>query len=70
MSRRIRVPRPDVGLCSACTHAAVQQGSNDNEFWRCRAADENPKLLKYPPLPVRACEVFESKAGADEAGGS
>jgi hypothetical protein len=49
-----------VGLCASCAHAAVQQSARGSEFWRCRRADVDPTLRRYPPLPVRACHAFES----------
>jgi len=49
-----------VGLCVRCTHAAVQGSAKGSEFWRCRAADDDERLLRYPPLPVRACHAFEA----------
>jgi len=52
--------RPDlrVGLCARCAHATVQRSARGSEFWRCRRADEDPTLERYPPLPVRACHAF------------
>jgi hypothetical protein len=52
--------RPDVGLCAVCTHAAVQRSARGGEFWRCRAADTCPRLLRYPPLPVTGCPAFQA----------
>jgi hypothetical protein len=48
-----------VGLCARCAHASVQRSARGSEFWRCRRADEDPTLRRYPPLPVRACHAFE-----------
>jgi hypothetical protein len=53
--------RPDVGLCAACVHAAVQRSAKASEFWRCRAADTDERLLRYPPLPVTDCHAFEEQ---------
>jgi hypothetical protein len=50
--------RPDVGLCARCSQAIVQRSARGNEFWRCGAADEDARLLRYPPLPVRGCPAF------------
>jgi hypothetical protein len=44
-----------VGLCASCVHASVQRNKRGSEFWRCRAADTDERLRRYPPLPVRAC---------------
>lgn len=51
-------PRPEIGLCSICRHAHVQESAKGSVFWRCRAADEDPRLRRYPPLPVSTCPVF------------
>jgi hypothetical protein len=48
-----------VGLCAGCAHASVQRSARGSEFWRCRRADVDPTLRRYPPLPVRACHAFE-----------
>lgn len=54
-----RRPDPAVGLCSVCLHASVQRSKRGSAFWRCRAADTDPRLLRYPPLPVRACHAHQ-----------
>jgi hypothetical protein len=59
-----RPPRdPDVGLCAACAHAATQRSARGSVFWRCLAAERDPRLRRYPPLPVSRCHAFE-RAGA------
>jgi hypothetical protein len=35
----------------------VQRGGR-SAFWRCARADSDPRFLRYPPLPVRACPGF------------
>lgn len=47
-----------VGLCARCIHATVQRSAKGSEFWRCRAADDDPTLMRYPPLPVQACHAM------------
>ncbi len=47
-----------IGLCARCVHATVQRNAKGREFWRCRAADDDPRLLRYPPLPVLACHAM------------
>lgn len=62
--------RPEVGLCARCFHAACQRNERGSEFWRCRAAEEDPRLLRYPPLPVQRCFAFRPLAsGGEDAGG-
>lgn len=52
---------PAVGLCSACRHATTQENAKGNTFWRCRAADGDERLMRYPPLPVRRCFAFAGR---------
>jgi hypothetical protein len=49
-----------VGLCARCVHAVRQTSARGSHFWRCRAADSDPTLLRYPPLPVRECHAFRA----------
>lgn len=48
---------PEVGLCSVCAHAIRQPNARGSVFWRCRAADDDARLLRYPPLPVTRCHA-------------
>lgn len=57
---------PLTGLCSQCRHASVQRSPRGSEFWRCLAAEENPRLLRYPPLPVLRCSGYERREAAPE----
>lgn len=66
MSRQARPLDAGVGLCAACVHAAQQKSSRGSVFWRCRRADTDPRLLRYPPLPVTRCPGFESSDDAPE----
>jgi hypothetical protein len=54
---------PDVGLCAACAHAVTQRSARGSVFWRCQAAESDPRLRRYPPLPVSRCHAFE-RAGS------
>lgn len=54
-----------VGLCASCRHVAVQTTARGSRFYRCRRAETDPRYVRYPPLPVRACPGYEAKgAGA------
>ena len=55
-------PRPDprVGLCAGCRHAVRQPGREGAVFWRCALAERDPRFVRYPPLPVLACDGFET----------
>jgi hypothetical protein len=59
-------PAARVGLCAGCAHAAVQRSARGSEFWRCRRADVDPSLRRYPPLPVLACRAFEPGEPANQ----
>jgi len=58
---------PAVGLCSLCRNARHQRNPRGSAFWRCAASDRDPRLLRYPPLPVTACHAFAAK-GSGEPG--
>ncbi|MEX2015338.1 MAG: hypothetical protein WD873_01790 [Candidatus Hydrogenedentales bacterium] len=50
---------PAVGLCSVCVHAQrVPHPRGGVGYWRCAMAEIDPRFLKYPGLPVRACDGF------------
>jgi len=61
---------PSVGQCSVCEHASVQTSARGNRFWRCRRADLDARLLRYPPLPVASCPGYDARTGDDAALGS
>ena len=52
-------PDPDVGLCARCRHARTHRTARGSTFWQCAAAERDPRLRKYPPLPVWQCPAFE-----------
>lgn len=53
----------DPGLCGACRHGIPQASARGSVFWRCRRAESDSRFLRYPPLPVRACEGFGPTEG-------
>lgn len=59
----VRVPLPEVGLCSACRHTLRQASARGQRFWRCRRSDTDAAFRRYPPLPVQECAGFESGEG-------
>ena len=52
-------PDPAVGLCAACRHARTQETARGSRFWRCLRAETDPRLVRYPRLPVRECPGYE-----------
>ena len=57
-----RNPRPDVGLCATCRHAAVIVSDRGSRFYRCERANTDPRFPRYPPLPVVACIGYDERA--------
>jgi hypothetical protein len=50
------------GLCRSCKHARLVNSDRDQVFLLCEAHSFNPRLDKYPALPVWACESYELQA--------
>lgn len=42
------------GLCASCGHLKLL-ASRRSVFVRCGLAEEDPRFLRYPALPVVAC---------------
>jgi len=58
-----------VGLCAGCAHAR-RVVTPRSTFWLCRLAATDPRFVKYPRLPVRACEGYEEGGEAPAATGA
>ena len=52
-----------VGLCAACAHAKQITSAKGSTFWLCGKAETDPRLLKYPRLPVLRCHAYEREDG-------
>jgi hypothetical protein len=48
----------EVGLCSHCRHARIVETPR-SRFWHCARAAWDPRLEKYPRLPVLTCPGYE-----------
>ncbi|HMB52233.1 MAG TPA: hypothetical protein VKU40_02880 [Thermoanaerobaculia bacterium] len=46
------------GLCASCRHLELV-GSKRSVFVLCGRAADDPRFLRYPPLPVAACAGYE-----------
>jgi len=55
-----RDPLP--GLCASCRFARTQESAKGSRFSRCLRADEDPRFMRYPPLPVRECSGYAERA--------
>jgi hypothetical protein len=49
---------PPPGLCGTCAHARVVRNRRGSVFHLCRAAADDPRLRRYPVLPVLRCHAF------------
>ncbi len=58
---------PPPGLCGACAHARIVANRRGSVFHLCRAAADDPRLRRYPVLPVLRCHAFRPR---DDAGAS
>ena len=68
MTLENRPPAPDaagVGLCATCAHARRVTSARRAVFWLCERAATDPRLTRYPRLPVLRCPGYERAAGAD-----
>lgn len=50
------------GLCGRCAHRHVIVNARGSRFYRCRRAEHDPRLVRYPRLPVTSCPGFEETA--------
>ena len=48
------------GLCSTCLHLRHQQTKRGTTYFRCARSDQDDRYLRYPPIPVYACDGFEA----------
>ncbi|MCA9632433.1 MAG: hypothetical protein KC766_32495 [Myxococcales bacterium] len=62
MSRDSNTDR--VGLCVSCEHARSIRSARGSTFWLCEASKSDPRLRKYPQLPVRQCVGYRGNAEA------
>ena len=53
-----------VGLCVSCQHVREITSDRGAHFYLCLAAKSDPRLRKYPPLPVFSCPGYEPQAAS------
>ena len=51
------------GLCLRCRHAKLNQTRRGPAYLRCTRAAWDPRLTRYPRLPVRECAGFDERPG-------
>jgi hypothetical protein len=60
------------GLCAACQHAKLNETRRGTVYLRCTRAAWDPRLPRYPRLPVAECVGFDpvsGSPGAEQQGG-
>ena len=57
-ARLVELP-PEIGLCAQCRHVRPIESGRGSVFYLCSRAATDPRLEKYPRLPVRACPCYE-----------
>jgi hypothetical protein len=55
-----------VGLCSVCRHARTTGNRRGSVFYLCTMAERDPRLSRYPPLPLARCPAFQPVSGVGE----
>lgn len=59
---------PAPGLCAGCAHLELIE-SPRSVFVRCGLAREDPRLPRYPALPVLDCPGYSPFTDADDSSG-
>ena len=49
----------EAGLCAACRHAKLNETRKGTAYLRCTRAAWDPRLPRYPRLPVSDCPGFD-----------
>jgi len=50
------------GLCGDCIHSREVESARGSTFILCNLSLTDPRLPKYPRLPVLTCEGYKKKA--------
>lgn len=50
---------PPAGLCESCRHAREIRSARGSRFLLCNLAATDPRLRRYPQLPVLECHGKE-----------
>ena len=60
---------PDVNapeLCASCVHAQRIESSKGSTFVLCRLSYTDPRFVRYPRLPVLACDGYSPEEADTE----
>ena len=56
-------PGPQAGLCDTCLSQQIVRNTRGSVFSLCRRAREEPdRYVRYPQLPVIACDGYRQAA--------
>ena len=47
------------GLCGACSQGRPIRSGKGSTFFLCERSRDDPRYVRYPPLPMLACAGFE-----------
>jgi hypothetical protein len=56
---------PLVGLCAVCKHVHIIKSAKGSFFLMCHLAKTDPRVEKYPVLPVLQCSGYEQMKDDD-----
>ena len=63
MGRKVEQPVPPLstppGLCGSCLHRRLTANNRGGSFLLCEAHNNDPRLPKYPLLPVLTCHGYQ-----------
>ena len=51
----------EAGLCAACQHAKLNETRKGTAYLRCTRAAWDPRLPRYPRLPVSDCLGYDQR---------
>jgi len=54
------------GLCGSCTHIEAIRSDRGSIFYKCLLSARDPRLPKYPRLPVLVCPGYANTPGTPE----
>lgn len=54
------------GLCERCAHRRLVRSARGSTFSLCQQAARDPRLDRYPRLPVLACHAFAPRDAPGE----
>jgi hypothetical protein len=50
-----------IGLCADCQYKREVVSGKGSRFFYCRRSETDERYAKYPALPVRHCDSYETR---------